>query len=301
MGSPGTRTCRDWQWGLAVAALYFGFALISLRWVQSPFGIAYIWPSSGIAVAGLLVLGRACRRPIVALVALASIAANLAGGASPVAALIFSLANVAEALVVVGLSRFDRPDYGRFESPAWVLRFAGAAVAGGLLSGAIALLGAGASDPLDFAISWITTVVLGILIVTPAAATFLRWLRGERSTSARVSPLTRYALLAVTLGASMLTFGQTDYPLLFVPLAMVILTTWLLGVEGAVVSVFVISSCAILATGMGIGPITFVESDHGEIVFLQFYLLVLQISALPLAAMLSETRRKEASLTEGKR
>src|SRR3546814_9428581 len=96
--------------------------------------------------------------------AAASFAANLWGGVPPLSCLAYTLANMCEAAVALWLIRRRPTDELSFMVPRSVARFCVAALGASMASAVLAgtLVGAGA----DFYMSWLTTVLLGMLIVT---------------------------------------------------------------------------------------------------------------------------------------
>lgn len=96
-----------------------------------------------------------------------------------------------------------------------------------------------------------------------------------------------------------ISFGQSNYPLLFLPrLVVIIAVFWLgpLGAAGGVLTVAVIGSAAI---GVGSGPLAPVHaSPLIQGLSLQFYLLTLYAAALPIAALLTARTRIALRLSE---
>jgi hypothetical protein len=50
-----------WAWAVAFALAYFALAAASLEMAQGANGIAFVWPSSGISVAAVMLLAAARR------------------------------------------------------------------------------------------------------------------------------------------------------------------------------------------------------------------------------------------------
>lgn len=128
-----------------------------------------------------------------------------------------------------------------------------------------------------------------MLIVTPIIITTVHYLTRKRR------PVTRleitYALLSMLTVAAVTAavFSQATYPMLFLPLAAVIMVTYLFGPPGAAASVFVIAVIGSLATTNGMGPIPALEGDRlVNVLFFQFFLAVALLSSFPLAALLAQ-------------
>ena len=284
-----------------VAIGYGLLAVLSLHLTQGANGIATIWPASGWLLASLLLAPSRLRPACLAGAAAASLLANLASGTTLSLSIAFTVANMVEACVAVAILESTR---GRSTSflhlPDLALFCLGALVAG-LVSAALAT-GLSGGDAYVF-VSWASTVVLGILIVTPAvimthALAFRRRVDWsiERSRGEIVALL---VLVGVVVAG---VFGQTRYPLLFLPVVTVLAVTYRLGVPGAAASVLITAVVGSVLTGRGTGPVQFVAGGHeATVLFLQFYLLVLMASALPTAALLTTQRKLGDRLHESNR
>lgn len=277
-----------WPGAVLFAFAYGVLAAISLAYTQTVDGIAVLWPSSGVFVAGLLLLKGRPRTLLMALIVPVSIGINLAYGASVGVACAFTLANLLEAGIASRIARAGDRHNRRFDRPRWVLRFSAGALIAAATSAAIAALTTGHLDDLNFVLSWFTTVLLGILVVAPAIITGARIIAGKEPVVASKGQIaTVAALSAIAIGV---TFFQRDYPLLFLPLAATVLATYVLGVVGALGIVLAIAIAGTVALTIGTSPITFVDDPTAEIYFLQFYLLMMFVSALPLATLLARSR-----------
>ena len=92
------------------------------------------------------------------------------------------------------------------------------------------------------------------------------------------------------------TFGQTDYPLLFLPVVAIVFVTFIAGVAGALVMICAITIAATISLIVGTSPITFVSDPLQKIYFTQFYLLTIFASSLPPAALLARSRAQMAEI-----
>ncbi len=292
------RLAIGWPGAFLFAIAYGILAAISLIYTQTNDGIAIIWPSSGVFVAGLLLLRPKPRTLLIALVAPISIGINLAFGASIGIACAFTVANLLEGFIAAKIACDDRRGCGRFDNPKWVMRFSGAALAAASTSAAIASVTTGHAGDIVFVLSWFTTVLLGILIVAPAIVTALRIASGEEPVAGGKG---RVALVAAFCAATIgVTFFQKEYPLLFLPLAATVLATYALGVAGALAMVFTIAAVGTFAVSAGTSPITFVGDPVAAIYFFQFYLLTMFAAALPLATLLAKSRAQMKEIARRK-
>lgn len=151
-----------------------------------------------------------------------------------------------------------------------------------------------------FALSWFGTVLLGLLIVTPALIVASKFRRPDSPSATR-----RATAPAMLLGVALvtaLTFWQSSYPLLFVPLIALLATTHLLGVFGASMGVLVIAVVASSLSFADHGPVMLMQtSTVTKSFFLQLYLLALFATALPLAALLASRERLAAECRRSER
>ncbi len=158
-------------WFLLTALGYYILASVSLYATKGADNIAAVWPPSGYFLALLLLMPAQVRIAAFAGMAAASLGANVQGGVSVGTALAFSFANGCEAVVALWLLRKREPDELSFMAPRAVISFCLAAGAGSIVSAAVAWGLAGflteSGHSLDFFLSWLTTVLLGMLIVTP--------------------------------------------------------------------------------------------------------------------------------------
>lgn len=295
------RSGRSVLAGTVVAILYFILAAAALELTRGADGVVTVWPASGVAIAGLLLGRRGERIAICIGIALASFLANRIWGGSFATALGLSFANVVEAVIACRLmSDIGRQDGDLFTIGS-VLRFGLAALAAAVTSGAIACFVAGQGFDRMF-LSWVTTVTLGIMIVVPLIMNFMEAASRKRAGMKLSEALRSAALLALVGAVTVGVFAQSNLPLLFLPMLAVLMATYFLGPTGATCSTLIIAAIGSFATWKGSGPVTLIHAD-GEtaVLFLQFYIFMLLVSALPLAAMLSMRARSFAEVERGKR
>ena len=283
-----------WLIPVVFAGLYAVFAAFSLATTQTEHGIALIWPSSGVLYAGLLLSTRQSRLLLLALIAPVSMAVNMAFGATFAIAAGLTLANVLEGAIAVAMACGLDGRCGRFDDPRWIARFVIASVCASAASALIASVATGAIDSPTFLYSWFKTVFLGMLIVAPVIVT------GVHTVSDRTRiAFDRRKILAAGLFATVsivATFGQTDYPLLFLPVVAIVFVTFIAGVAGALVMICAITIAATISLIVGTSPITFVSDPLQKIYFTQFYLLTIFASSLPPAALLARSRAQMAEI-----
>ena len=297
MVAKGNRNIEGWAWVLAIAAAYVLAAGGSFLLTARSDGIAFVWPASGIALAGLLLFNNKDRMRFIPLMALGSAGVNIWFGSSPLVATGYTVANVSECILAAAIAAPNTDKRVSFDQPRWVARFFIGAFAAGVLSASVATLAEGATTPSsEFFVSWFVTVFLGILIVTPVAVTAIRNIAGQSESAQPVSCRIRLLIYTIVILSAAVTFWHNTLPLLFLPLATVVLATFILGITGAVTSVFIVAVIGSIMTTLGDGPIQHIGSVQWQAIFLQFYLVVLLASALPLASLLAQAQQSADNL-----
>lgn len=282
---------------LVTGVSYFICALFALHLTD---GIATVWPASGIAIAGLLLAPKSAKASTLLAIAAASLASNMLIGSSFLQSAAFTLANSAEAVIGYFCIRHINRHSDTVYNPVSVLEFCVAAILTGTLSASISALLNGNGLDLTF-VSWVTTVSLGIMIVVPLVLNIVRGIP-KLHTIQRTEWLT-YSVILLLVGAiSYAAFAQNEYPLLFIPLMCVIVATYLIGPNGAMISILII---AVIGSSTILGGNSLYAMDRNDEVtatlFLQFYFFVLLLSALPLAALLAARDRVLTQVTRAKR
>ncbi len=273
----------------AVVGLSYWLAAASSLWLTAGVdGVASLWPASGILLGAVIRFNGRLRLTCILMAALASLAANAGAGMSARVSIGFTVANMAEA-IVAGWAWF-RLSQGRRTLTSWtdVLWLSVAVIVASCVSALLAAITIGSPGPV-FLVSWFCTVALGMLLVAPVVMTDEHFLEAELSVG---KPGNRWvwlgALVVITVGA----FAQVGYPLLFLPMALLLGVTWHVGVRGTAIGIFVISMVGSMCTGFGRGPIALIDGTvEMRSLFFQMYLLVLFSTALPLAVISSSKAR----------
>lgn len=149
-------------------------------------------------------------------------------------------------------------------------------------------------------VRWYLSNALGFLVLAPflkAAFDGSHWNSFKsRTVTERFEALGLLALHALLTG---IVFGQSDIPLLFLPISSLLLISFRLGRSGAMVGVMIVALFGATATFSGDGPITLMRypADMREFHF-QFYLAVLLATALPVAAIVSSRQEALRHLAE---
>ncbi|WP_328941201.1 MASE1 domain-containing protein [Streptomyces sp. NBC_00250] len=272
---------------LAVAAVYYGAARVGLLQQLVRDQVTPLWPPTGVALAGLLMLGMRVWPGI----ALGAFVVNVFLGPSLLSVLAITVGNtLAPVCACLMLRRAGfRNELDRLRD-VLALVFLGA-LAGMLISSTIgsgALVLSGALDPSDFWPTWSvwwTGDAMGILVVTP----FLLVLRKARWPS-RAGPGRWFEAVALALGALFTTLLATRTPhssLLFLVSPFLMWAAFRFRLAGAAPCALMVSTLAILAAAGDRGP--FVGDDvFANMVTLQAFNGTTALTALLLAAVIAE-------------
>ena len=298
------RDSKNWVAPTVTAAGFFVSAMIGLAVSRGTDGIAAFWPSNGILLSALLLTAPPTRWRHVALCVPAGFLAN-AGSGSPVAlATLFSIVNVATAVIAAHIIRKLRSGPEAFETIGGASRFF-LAVGIAVLLGATAAATGIAYSGGDFASawsSWARSDLLGIALITSVILTSAsKPYRRSPTISLRQISSSVWPILSVA-AASFIVFSQSRLPLLFVPLAALMIATYRVGIVGTVLGTAMI---AVIGTGFlasGHGPVSLiVGSVASRVAFFQFYVAVLFGTCLPLASLLSDRARLAQERAESDR
>lgn len=288
-------------WLLLTAMGYFLLASLSLYATKGADNIAAVWPPSGYFLALLLLMPASARIAAFVGMVAASLGANLYGGAPLWTCFAFTLSNGCEAIVALWLLRRREPVELSFMVPRSVASFCAAASAASLVSAALAWLLTGKG--LDFFLSWLTTVLLGMLIVTPPIVMLARMVGSNAMANAPAMMKAEATAILTAAGLiTILSFSQSQFPATFLPCIAVVAAVYRLGPFGAAAGMLIVTIIVSLLTGQGYGPIAAIEGvQKTRVLFLQFYLLVLLFTTLPLAAMLIGRQRLAKRLEQSNR
>ena len=277
---------------------YFAFAVLSLIVARGAHGIAAIWPPSGILLATLLIVPRRAVWRFAVAAIIASLAANLFEGSGFRVAAGFTAANGIEALIATLILRRRAGRRVSFIDPSGLSTFSIATLIAASISAGVAAC-VSPQTGREFMLAWLSTVWLGMLLVTPLLfATFEIAVSAKRAVSNRET-LNLIGIVVLTVVATGTTFYQSQYPMLFVPMMVIVIAVLRGGMLGGVISIIVVVILGSLALWLGSGPIFLIRASHeSRILFFQFYLLSLFVSALPMATLLAARDRLRINLSE---
>ncbi|WP_404481999.1 diguanylate cyclase domain-containing protein [Novosphingobium sp. BL-52-GroH] len=288
--------------------LCFTLAVAMIRHLSFAGNLASVWPANAVILAQLL--GRPRREWVRFLVAgfIAVTAAGAASRGTLPGPLGFAFANTFEIALAAWLLRgtvdadgrllHHHASVGRFVVCAGIVAPATGALMGALIATLAFDLPIGISLATKFSAD-----ALGLMIFTPF---FFAIFHGDYATSIRAASraervqmlLLHAAVLVVSLGV----FGQSRFPLLFLPMVPLMLVAFRLGWQGTSLGVMLVAVTGGVATFYGHGPVSLSAGDMAvKLVFLQFYLATVLMLMMPVAAALAARRDLIERLSESER
>ena len=232
----------------------------------------------------------------------ANFLADLLAGDSPWLAAGLTFANISEVVLAVApLKRWfsEGLDLTRLRHlRAFVLVSTLAAPAiSATVAAAVILLHNGAPYGWTWLI-WASADGLSLLVLVPLIYVLLEWRRGPILEDRWLEAVLWTALLGATLYA---TFKLAPYPLLFLPILVLVYMSARIGPSGLLLGIVPTAAAAFAYTRAGIGPIA--QSGLGrqeQILLLEGFLAASVLAVLPVVAMLADKARLEKSLNEAK-
>jgi PAS domain S-box-containing protein len=270
----------------AVGVGYYVTAKLGLRLASVTPYVTAVWPPTGVAVAGLLLLGRGAWPGV----AMAAFLANLTSGATPLLAVGITPGNTLAPLAAVTVLRAwrVRADLSRLRD---VLALLGVGVAGMLISatfGTVALLATGTVSGTGALRAWLVWWVgdaMGVVLVAPFLLT-LAARTGSPYPCSRCRMAESAALLLAAAGISQLIFGST-LTLTFLALPLVLWAAMRLPQPVVASLNLIMAGSAIWATLKGHGPFVHTTAEV-RLVDLQAFNGTVACTSLILAAVIRE-------------
>ncbi|WP_140872589.1 GGDEF domain-containing protein [Sphingomonas oligophenolica] len=293
---------RGWLAAALMGVLYFALAAFTIRFTRFDGGVAFVWVSTALLLARLILLPTARWGPPLLCCGVASVVATMAFGLGTGAALPLATINLAEAAAGAWCLKRRFPTIGSFGSLAEVGTFivvAGIAIpAISALGGAACAVAATGTGFWSNWVNWFTGHGLGTITFAPL---LILAFRGEPISMAREAGRRgvgeAMVLLVILTGVTGFVFVQTKLPLLFLPFLPMMIAVFRLGRMGAVVSTAIVATIGTALTIKDLGPISLiVGGDGARAQFLQFYLATAVLIVLPAAAELKRRRQMLVSL-----
>jgi len=291
---------------IAVGISYFLAARLSLALLTKPDGVAVFWPAAGLAAGVLIARGPGARWPVVAGAMAATIVANLLGDRNVWSAIVFSLCNAGEALLVAGIIEWYFGSSFNLGSLRHVLALLGAAIAGAAISGiggtaGYILFHSSTAPILTIWYHWFASDALGIVTAAPllidiGAATHDPPPRREVFEGV-------VALMIVSLVSGLYIILPREPWTTVVPIALLFpLLLWLASScrpAFTAAAAFVVAFTIVWTTTFGAGILGDASFPITErIVAGQAGILAISLCSLVIAALFAERRQHEAALME---
>jgi signal transduction histidine kinase len=277
----------------------FGLMLASLHASASP-----VWPSTGIALAAILVLGYRVWPGIF----IGAFLVNVTTAGDVATSLAIATGNTLEALAGAWLViRFARGK-NFCDRPQDVFKFALVAATSTIISplfGVTSLAFAGFADWTHYGAIWLTWWlgdVTGDLVFAPLVVLWSVGLQQGWSKKEATEVGVLFLLLVLLSGvvfAGWLEMSSRNYPITFICGPIVIWTAFRFRPLETATGIFILSAIAVWGTLHGFGPFLR-ETENQSLIALQLWIAVLTITAMALSAGMAERRRIEQELQQQK-
>src|SRR5213082_2501294 len=275
----------------------FGLMLASLHASASP-----VWPSAGIALAALIVLGYRAWPAIF----VGAFLVNVTTAGNVATSLAVASGNTLEAMCGAWLVNRFAGGTTVFNRPQGVFKFALAAVVSTIISpafGVTSLALAGFADWANYGAIWLTwwlgdttsDLLIAPLIILWSIASKRRWNRRE-AIVVGILFLLLFVLSEAVFGG-WLTISARNYPIAFICGAIVIWTAFRFTQRETATGIFILSAIAIWGTLHGFGPFA-AETENQSLLALRYWTAVVTITAMALSAGMAEHGRAEEALRQ---
>lgn len=288
---------------MAAGAAFFTITSLTIAWSRFGGGLALVWPGSAVLAALLVTQDRDRWFSSLILFAVLSTVATSLFGFGPKVAAPLAFVNVLEGYTIARLLCVLRPERDWLQSVPGLERMvfsivagtAFAAVPGGLLAAWI-VTGGWQSHVFD----WFTAHTLGSLLCFPLAfLTVSGVMRDKIKGGSNRHILECAGHCALVACISWFSFFQTTLALLFVPVVPLMYASFRCGRVGATFGLIIITGLGAVSLQADAGFFNHVElSRASEVQFLQFYLAVLLMLALPTSVALKQHRLVLSELDE---
>ena len=286
---------------VALAVVYFiaGRIGLSLAFVNA--SASALWPPTGLAIAGCLLLGTWVWPAVFA----GAFLVNLTTTPALLPSILIACGNTAEALIAASLARRLAGGPEAFTRTSGVLLY----VVGAILACAVAatvgvgalIIGSltGGASARQIWLTWWMADLSSAILLTPSIAILVR--RDPYPWTVQ-SALEGALVLGTVIVAAYWVFGPTiagvrSYPIMFVTLPVLLWSALRFGLRGAATAVLTTGVVATVGTLNGLGP--FARGTPNEaLLLLQAYLGVKMVVMLALAAEVVARRRVEYDIRQ---
>ena len=287
-----------------VTVVYFGVGKFGLMLASLHASASPVWPSAGIALAAILLIGYRVWPAIF----VGAFLVNITNAGDVATSLAIATGNTLEALAGAWLViRFARGK-NFCDRPQDVFKFALVGATSTVISasfGVTSLALAGFADWTHYGAIWLTWWlgdVTGDLVFTPLVVLWCvgsqRSRRRKEATEVGVLFLLLVLLSSVVFGG-WLQISSRNYPITFICGPIVIWMAFRFRPLDTATGIFMLSVIAVWGTLHGFGPFVR-ETENQSLVALQLWIAVLTITAMALSAGMAERRRVEEELQQQK-
>jgi signal transduction histidine kinase len=289
----------------ALALIYFIAGKLALRLAFLHASASPVWPPAGIALAALLVLGFRVWPAIF----VGAFLVNLTTLGNILTSLGIASGNTLEALCGAWLVNRFAGGARVFDRPQDVFKFALAALIGTTVSptfGVSSLAVGGFAQWSSYWPIWLTWWLgdaSGVLVIAPL---LLLWsMRATQRTwnQKQVLEVSVLLLLLVVLAETVfggwLPISARNYPISFICGPIVIWTAFRFTPRETATGIFILSAIAIWGTLHGFGPFI-LQSENQSLLMLQSWTAALTITAMAIAAAITERNRTQVALEQQK-
>jgi PAS domain S-box-containing protein len=283
---------------LAVLLVYVLAGKLGLAFAHVHVSATPVWPPAGIALAALLLFGTRVWPAIFA----GAFVVNVTTAGSVVTSLGIATGNTLEALLGAHLVRRYAGGAAVFERPQDIFKLAALSAVGSTTVSAtigvssLVLTGEAAwSDAGAIWLTWWLGDASGILLVTPL---IMLWARRSPDPALVRRPVEAAAVFGAIIATNVLVFGGIlpeglrHLPVPFLSIPPLLWASYRLGLQATSAALFALAGVAVAGTLAGWGP--FSEGPPGRsLLLVQAFLATMALTALPLAAVVSERRRAD--------
>ena len=299
---------EHWRLALISGCAFLLGAVASEYVVHQSSGLTAIWPCNAVTLAMLLLVAdkRGGSAAVVIGAFLGSLISSVVRLQPPLLSLLFPVANTLESVIAAAMIRRLGGVQGAFDKVANVIALIVASILAPILP---AIIGSGAiraavgGSWIEGFFNWYGAAMLGLAVITPSVITIVRLVQNRANIVARPWAVGEAVLLfALIAAAAIVVFDLasvylSNVPLLFAIFPFVTLATFRLRQLGAVTAIVIVTFVGAQSTVSGIGPFASAASPAQELLFLQLFLAMTFLTALPVSAALAE---RDARAEEGR-
>ena len=273
-----------------LSAIMFVLAWAAILLTRQTDHVAAVWLANAVVVAVMLRSPDRRWPELLAAAAIGNLGANLESGGGLATAVILTVANLVECMIVALAMRPVLPPHGQFDRSPVIVRFLGAALAGPLVAALPVGLALSLKGPASFntvLLHWFAADALGMLALAPLLLSF-----DFRRQLWTARDLAQTLLGALANGAvALAVLSAAHEPVLFLIVPPLVLAALRLTLTGALLSVVVVGGVAIEATLMRHGQIGRLADPTMRIYVLQAFLANAAFVVLTVRALVGERDR----------